>query len=140
MRFVYSLIVLFAFLSTPAFAQNNMPMPPCDGNITVVRVSEIKPGGTLEGLQASITAQVAWYRANGITDNQIVISRVILRDKTTGAHSYSDSEVIIYHLRPPSADRTPNHGDAGWNAFIKLYNDNAVLKNEYVTCLPKLMQ
>jgi hypothetical protein len=124
---------LLLTLASPAiFSQT----PACDGNIVVVRVSEIKPGH-LDEFMAAATAHTAWYRANGITDNEIIISRVIVRDKTTGAQSYSDHEVLSYHINPPGQARTPNRGDAAWNAYVKQYRDSSEIKNEYMTCMPK---
>jgi hypothetical protein len=114
-------------------------MPACDGDVAVVRVSQIKPGGSIEGFMAAVAAHKAWYRANGVTDNVIVASRVMERDKTTGEMKYSDTQVLTYHIRPPANERTPHRGDAAWNAYVKQYADNSVVQNEYVTCLPKLL-
>jgi hypothetical protein len=136
MRVVLSMIAFVALQATSAFAQNAMPA--CSGDIAIVRVSEIKPGGSMEGFMAALAAHKAWYRANGITDNVIVASRVVVRDKTTGAEKYSDTEVITYHIRPPASARTPHRGDAAWNAYVKQYRDNSDIKAEYVTCMPKL--
>ena len=130
-------IAIFLILAAQAmFAQ----MPACDGDIVIVRVSEIKSSGSLAGFMAAVTAHKAWYRANGITDNEMVTSRVIVRNATTGAQEYSDKEVLTYHINPPGPDRTPHRGDAAWNAYVKQYRDNSDLKSEYLTCMPKHAQ
>jgi hypothetical protein len=128
-----AIIVLQSF---SACAQR--PMPACDGDITVVRVSQIKPGGSIQGFMAAVEAHKAWYRSHGFTDNEIVASRVIVLDPKTGALEYSDTEVLTYHLRPPGMGNPPGQGDAAWNAYVKLYRDNSDIKSEYVTCLPRL--
>lgn len=126
-------LALLLTLASPAmFAQ----APACDGNIVIVRVSEIKPG-SMNGFMAAVAAHKAWYRANGVTDNEILVSRVIVRDPHTGARSYSEKEVLTYHINPPGQARTPNRGDAAWDAYVKQYRETSELKNEYMTCLPK---
>jgi hypothetical protein len=111
--------------------------PACDGDTAIVRVSTIKPGA-MQGFLAAVAAHKAWYRNHGIKDNVIVASRVILIDEHTGAMSYSDSEVITYHVRPPGPQKTPQH-DAAWDAYVKQYRDTSDIKTEYFTCMPKLV-
>jgi hypothetical protein len=48
MRLTLFLVSFLALQTAPAFAQDAMPK--CDGDIAVVRVSEIKPGGTMKGV------------------------------------------------------------------------------------------
>ena len=139
MRTAFLLTALLAIQATSAFAQQKPnALPACNGDVAIVRVSEIKPGG-MKGFMDAVAAHKAWYRANGVTDNVIVASRVIVKDEATGAMKYSDTEVITYHIRPPASDRTPHRGDAAWNAYVKQYKDTSDIKNEYLTCLPKLM-
>jgi hypothetical protein len=127
-------LAAFAALQIPgAFAQNTPPT--CDGDIAVVRVSAIKPGG-MEGFMAAVAAHKAWYRNHGFNDNVIVASRVILRDDKTGAMKYSDAEVVTYHIRPPKRD---GKMDAAWDAYVKLYRDTSDIKSQYMTCMPKLV-
>ena len=86
----------------------------------------------------AVEAHKAWYRANGVNDNDIVAARVLLRDEKTGQPTrYSDAEVMSFHLRPPAPSRTPNKNDAAWQAFLKQYKDNSDLKTEYWACIPK---
>ncbi len=136
MRVALLLTAIAVLQATSALAQNAMPA--CDGDITVVRVSQIKPGGSMEGFMSAVAAHKAWYRANGFTGNEIVAARVIVQDHTTGAVKYSDSEVLTYHFRPPAMGNPPNRGDAAWNAYVKQYRDNSDIKSEYTTCMPRL--
>src|SRR5450432_1676004 len=110
MRVIVFLSALVTLQSTLVFAQETAPA--CEGRIAVVRVSEILPKGGMNGFLAAVAAHKAWYRANGVNDNDIVVSRVIVRDEKTGTQKYSDKEVITYHLNPPGRTRTPNRGDA----------------------------
>ena len=135
MRLLLLVAAVLALYSAPSFAQEARPA--CNGSYAVVRVSEIKPGGTMKGFLDAAAAHQAWYRKNGVNDNEIVVSRVIVKDEKTGKLSYSDKEVITYHINPPDAKRTPNRGDADWNAYVKMYRDNSDMKSEYLTCMPK---
>jgi hypothetical protein len=138
MRTVLSLTAVAVLYATSAIAQNEMPA--CDGDITVVRVSQIKPGGSMQGFLAAVAAHKEWYRSHGFKDNEIMASRVLVMDHTTGAIKYSDTEVLTYHFRPPGMGNAPGRGDASWNAYVKLYRENSDIKSEYITCMPKLVK
>ena len=131
MRFasVLSALILTAI---PAFSQT-----PCDGNPTVVRVSTIKPGA-MEKFMAAVAAHKTWYRDNGVTENEIFTARVLVRDEATKSWKNSETEVISFHVRPPSSARTPKRGDAAWNAYVQMYRDSSEIKAEYMTCMPKM--
>ena len=132
------LTLALALLASAASAQTQPTSPTCFGDIATVRVSLIKPGGTIQGFMRAVEMHKAWYRANGVNDNDIVAARVLLRDEKTGQPTrYSDTEVMSFHLRPPAPSRTPNKNDAAWQAFLKQYKDNSDLKTEYWACVPK---
>lgn len=139
MRFLIYLSILLTFPIGSVIAQQAPAPKPlaCNGSVAIVRVSEIKAGGTMEGFMNAVAAHRAWYRNNGITDNEIYAARVIVRDEHTGVESYSDTEVLTFHINPPAAERTPKRGDDAWNAYVKMYRDNSDLKSEYMTCMPK---
>jgi hypothetical protein len=134
MRILFLLCSFLVLQSVPAFAQGEMP--PCDGHIAIVRVSEVKPGA-MERFTAAVEAHRAWYRKNGVKDNEIVASRVIVKDEKTGKMKYSDTEVITYHINPPSDNRKLPRDDDAWKAYVKMYRDSSTLKASYVTCRPK---
>jgi hypothetical protein len=79
MRTLLFLAALVVIQLPSALAQN---VPASDGDIAVVRVSTIKPGG-IEGLMAAVAAHKAWYHYHGFKDNVIVASRVIVTDENT---------------------------------------------------------
>jgi len=135
MRFILYLSSLLVFLAAPAVAQNAMPA--CSGELVIVRLSTIKPTGTMKGFMDAVAAHQAWYRNNGVMDDEIVAARIVVKDEKTGANKYSDTEVLTYHFNPPGGQRTPHRGDAAWNSYVKMYNDNADITKEYLTCMPK---
>ena len=133
------LFLTIAALLHAAPAAGQTAAPACFGDIVAVRLSQIKPGGTIQGFLKAVEGHKAWYRANGLTDNDIVAARVLAKDEKTGlpTNKYSENEVMSFHLRPPAAARTPNKNDAAWQAFIKQYRDNSDLKLEYSACVPR---
>src|SRR5271154_4559196 len=91
--------------STPSAAQQapaRPPMPACNGNYNIVRVSEIKPGMMDKFLQA-VASQKAWYASKGSPDT-ISVERVI--DMKAG--TYSTTQAITNHIQPPGT-KGPTH-------------------------------
>ncbi|HEX9202018.1 MAG TPA: hypothetical protein VF865_20850 [Acidobacteriaceae bacterium] len=143
MRVFRSLLVLGALLapltwapvSAPALAQqapaDYTPLP-CSGNIEVVRLSDIKPGMMLKFFEAVATQQ-AWYKKAG-TPDQIEIKRVVERDPATKLFKISQTQAVTSHIEPASRAKDPAH-DAGYDAFVALYNESATIKVEYRTCV-----
>jgi hypothetical protein len=129
------LTILVMFLCLSAGAQQNQPA--CDGEIAVVRVSQIKPGGSVDGFVQAVAAHLAWYRSHGFTENRIFASRVLESD-ASGQTRYSEKTVLTYHFNPPGMGNPPGRGDAAWNAYVQLYRDNSEIRSEYVTCMRKL--
>jgi hypothetical protein len=129
------LATLLTLLCFSALAQPNLPA--CNGEFTVVRVSQIKPGGSIDGFMKAVAAQQEWYRSHGFKDNRIVAVRVLEPDPFTGEVRYSEKTVLTYHYNPPGMGNPAGRGDDAWNAYVKLYRDNSDIQSEYVTCMPK---
>jgi hypothetical protein len=110
--------------------------PACEGNFATVRLSAITPGGSVEGFMKAVAAHREWYRSHGLADHEIFAARIVVRDEKTRAQSYSEKEVMTYHIAPPSSGPEPQH-DAAYDAFVKLYRDNSEIKQQYNVCLPK---
>lgn len=134
MRSAFALWGLLALSVTAVSAQDP---PACDGDITVVRVSKLKPGATLDGYLKAVEAHRAFYREHGFKDNEIVTARVIVRDQASGAMSYSEDQFLSLHIRPPFGQNVPGRGDAGYDAFVKQYRDTSDIVSETYACIPK---
>jgi hypothetical protein len=85
---------------------------------------------------AAAAAHQKWYRDHGVTDNQIIVSRVIQQDTATKRQTYSDTLLVSYHIRPPAPGLVKT-GDDSWNAYVKQYRENSDIRAEYMTCVPK---
>jgi hypothetical protein len=131
MQNTFLAIALLA-IPTSLFAQSQ-PLA-CDGRVSTVRVSEIKPDGSISGFMAAVDAHKAWYVAHGITNDEIFATRVILRDEKTREQSYSEKQFMTFHIHG-SRQPGPKHDEA-YDAFVKLYRANSDIKSEYNICLP----
>ena len=128
-----SLFLLIASLIVPLSLSAQNAMPACDGRMATVRISEIKPGGTVEGFMAAVAAHKVWYKGKGSAD-EIFVSRILVRDEKTHAQTYSDKQFMTFHIRAGSGPG-PAH-DEGYDAFVKLYRENSDIKSEYNVCMP----
>jgi len=146
MKWVGFLIASLGYLSLPSMGQNTVAAPianastqqqACEGTLTVVRLSDVKPGKADEFLAAT-AAQLAWYRANGVTSNQIYAARILVKDPVTNQSAYSDTQFVTFHINPPRGEAKLPREDAGWKAFVKLFRESSEVKTEYTTCTASL--
>jgi hypothetical protein len=128
-------IVLLGALSlfSALLAAQSAPLS-CDGRIATVRVSTIKPTGSVDGFLAAVAAHKAWTISHGVTNDEIFATRVILRDEKTREQSYSTTELMTFHIHG-SRQPGPKHDEA-YDAFVKLYRDNSDIKLAYDICMP----
>ena len=133
-----SLLPLFLTAFAAAGLAQNAPAPKlaCEGNMATIRLSAVTPTGTMEGLLKAVAAQKDWYHSHGQASHEIYPVRIIVRDEKTRAQTYSDKEVLTYHVRPASDQPEAAH-DAGYDAFVKLYRENSDIKQTWNVCLPK---
>jgi hypothetical protein len=134
------LFILASLAAVSVGSASAQTMPACNGDIAIVRVSQIKPTSSLAAFMKAQEAHIAWYRKNGFTDNQIYSSPVIVTDPKTKTSKYSDTEIIAFHVRPPSGVNgasVASKDQASWDAYVKLYRDSSDIKSDYIVCLPK---
>lgn len=116
-----------------ASAQGDTALPQCEGSYQIVRVSGIKPSGSMDGFLKAVEAHRAWYKSHGFKDNEIRTEKVMVQDPATKNWKYSDQEIMVVHVRPPQGVKH----DAAWDAFVKQYADNSSIKSEKFVCVPK---
>lgn len=117
-------------LATPALAQRSgerAPLAACDGTVTTIRTSTVRPGGWRE-FQRAVAAHAAWYAAHG-APARVTLARVFDRA------GYSEREAVtVTSWR--DASRQVTH-DAAWDRFVALYKASSTIKNEVRVCLPR---
>ena len=134
------LFILASLAAVSAGSASAQTMPACTGDIAIVRVSQVKPTSSVAAFMKAQEAHIAWYRKNGFTDNQIYSSPVIVTDPKTKTSKNSDTEIMSFHVRPPSGPNgmsVASKDQAAWDAYVKMYRDSSDLKAEYMACLPK---
>ena len=89
MRHILFVLASAVVLSTASASAQTMPA--CNGDMAIVRVSQIKPTSTLAAYMKAQEAHIAWYRKNGFSNNLIYSSPVIVTDPNTKASKYSAS-------------------------------------------------
>jgi hypothetical protein len=120
-----SVVFAFAAVMFASTAVAQAPMSACPGKQNIVRISEIKPG-MMAKFEEAVAAQAAWYKQAGSTD-EIILLQVV----DTKAHALSTTEALTEHL---STGKSPAH-DAGFDAFVALFNASSTIKSTYVTCV-----
>jgi hypothetical protein len=108
-------------------------MPVCNGVLSILRLSEITPNGSMDQFMAAVAAHQAWYASHGYSDI-IFASRVMTRDPQSGAAAYSDKQILTFHYAKPGGS-PPTH-DAAWDAYVKLYNATSTIKETTLSCVP----
>jgi hypothetical protein len=106
---------------------------PCTTYVDVVRLSELKPGMMAKFYEA-VALQQAWYRKAGGPDI-IEIRRVTQRDPATREYKISETQIVTSHIEP-ALRKEPAH-DAGFDAFVALFNESCTIKLEYRTCITR---
>jgi hypothetical protein len=120
-------------LTAPATAQR-APTDFCaGGEIAVVRMSTLVPGGSRDGFDKAVGDQLAWYRSHGFTQNRLVTAPVIVQDAVSKQWSVSPAEVFTLHINPPPIDAVKP--DDAYRAFVAEFRKNSAIASERTICL-----
>lgn len=112
----------------------------CDGVISILRISNYVDTGTEEGLREASSKHDAWYKSHGVTGNKQVLIPLLQYDRETDSFKKDSSRVATIHLNSVVSVKSQEHiGDAAWNEFITLYNENTEIAESMIVCLPELL-
>jgi len=128
----WMILVAATAIAVPnAAAAQSKPATACSqGELTRIRLSKIKPGGTLAGFRDAVAAHTRWYKAHGYRIEQRIAPVVTFGKAKAGA---SGLEVMTF---VSSADVPREKRDAGWNAFVAKYRANSEIERETIVCMP----
>ena len=118
-------------------AQPMAGLPACDGQIVSVYHEKVKEGGSLQGLMDAAKAQEAYWRAQGVTTNKIVVARIVNYDKTTKQPSMAPDEVYTYHFNVPPREQSQAAPSNTKPDYIDKYKANATVIERRTLCMPK---
>jgi hypothetical protein len=108
----------------------------CDGQLVGMRVSKLKPGGSMAGFADAVRANQAWYASHAMKDDRITSAPVFETvDKTMKP---SVTNIVSFHVYGNGSTETFKR-DAAWDAFVAKYKANASIESETRMCLPKGM-
>jgi hypothetical protein len=111
-------------------AQSAAPAACKTGELTRVRLSKIKPGGTMAGFNQAVAAHIAWYKAHGFKMTQRVAPVLVTAN---GKQQVSRDEVMTFS----AGDNVPrDKHDGGWDAFVAKYRANSTVEKETIVCMP----
>lgn len=117
-----------AFFSS-ANAQESATAPRCDGEVQIVRVSQLKPGVTVSDFEKVVVQHMAWYRSHGYTNNVQKVARIMTQQ------GFAANKVATIHVNAPGVPREKQ--DAGWAAFVAAYRAVSDVTEQHQLCLPK---
>jgi hypothetical protein len=128
----WMILVAAAAIAMPhAAAAQTKPAAACSqGELTRIRLSKIKPGGTLAGFRDAVAAHTRWYKAHGYRIEQRIAPVVTFAKGKAGA---SGLEVMTF---VSSADVPREKRDAAWTAFVAKYRANSEIERETIVCMP----
>ena len=106
----------------------------CNGDLVAVRVSKLKPGGSMAGLLDAAKDNGAWYGAHGLKADRFATAPVY--EQADGEPKPSVTRLMTFHVY--GTDTKPKH-DAAWNAFVAKYKANSTIESENRVCVPKGM-
>ena len=131
MRCIILAAVVAAVLPNGASAQPRPATACSQGELTRIRLSKIKSGGSLAGFRSAVAAHNRWYQAHGFRIEQRIAPVV---NSAKGRFRAASDEVMTF----VTSDDVPREKhDAGWQAFVALYRANSQIEKETIVCLPK---
>jgi hypothetical protein len=108
------------------------PLDLCKGGqLVVVRVNQLKPGGKAAYEQAA-RDHLGWYRSHGYNQNRLLVGQIISGDRRSG-FTASDTEFVSIHMDSPGVP--PDKRDAAWDAYVKAYRESSDLTVDKFACL-----
>ena len=125
------------------------------GQLTRIRLSKIKPNGSMAGFRDAVAAHTRWYKAHGYRMEQRIAPVVTFasgRTESNGARagygrkrtyrqvnasagSGGSSQEVMTFVTSDDVPREKH--DAGWNAFVAKYRANSQMERETIVCMPR---
>jgi len=104
----------------------------CPGELVSMRVSKLKPGGSMAGFAEAAKDNAAWYASHGLKADRFLTAPVY--EQADGEARPSVTRVMTIHVY--GGTTTPKK-DAAWAAFVAKYKANSTIESETRACLPK---
>jgi hypothetical protein len=131
MKRIFVVALAVAAVAQPALAQN---LCPNDTSPAVIRLSKLKPGGTMDGVRKAVADHAAWYKSHGYAADRIFLAPAIVpvADKP-GSFELAPDQYYTVHLK--AVNVTKDKQDAAWAAYVAEYNQNSEIVHTDVLCV-----
>ena len=117
-------------LAAPVLAAPGAPA--CNGQLVGLRVSKLKPGGSLAGFAEAVRDNGKWYASHGLKDDIVTMAPVY--ESADGTYKPSVTKAMSIHAYGGAAAPKP---DAAWEAFVAKYKANSTIESDVKVCLAK---
>lgn len=131
--FAVSLAIAALAEATPANAAPDAPCP--SGNIAIIRISKIAPGGSMAGFDKALADHAKWYADHGFGEDRITEAPVLMFDPVAKTLGRSADTVMTFHMH--AHDVPMEKHDKAWDAYVAEYRANSVIQTETVACMPQ---
>ena len=129
--FIRVAVVGMSLVAVPALAASPCPT----GRTATIRVSAIKPTGSMDGFRKAASAHAGWYKSHGYKTVQSIVP-VLSYDQPTDSERVSATEIVTIR----TGDDVPrDKHDAAWDAYVAQYKANSDIVAERRVCLPATM-
>ena len=126
---IFAVAAAAAVWPTVAAAQPKPAAACSQGELTRIRLSKIKPGGSLAGFRDAVAAHTRWFKAHGYRIEQRIAPVVTF---AKGKAAAAAQEVMTFAT---SDDVPRDKHDAGWQAFVAKYRANSDIERETIVCM-----
>lgn len=118
-------------VASPATAAPSVSAETCPaGKLQRVRVSEIVPGGSVEGFREAFADHARWYAAHGYKADRLTFSPVM---RESGRARGTSQRLVTIHTGVSNVPRDKQ--DAAWKAFAAKYKANSRIVSTTLTCM-----
>ena len=125
-------IILATLLASGSEALAAGAAPACNGDLVGMRVSSLKPGGSMAGFADAVRDNAKWYASHGLKDDRFAMAPVF--ESTDKTYKPSVTKAMTIHVY--GSAEAPKK-DAAWEAFVAKYQANSKIDSEVKVCLPK---
>ncbi len=115
----------------PSLAASAAPTEACPaGKLQRLRVSEIIPGGSIDGFREAFAEHARWYAGHGYKADRLTFSPVM---RESGRGRGAGQRLVTIHTSVSNVPRDKQ--DAAWKAFAAKYKANSRIVSTTLTCM-----
>src|SRR5438034_10749585 len=114
------MLVTALSISSAAMAQG---LCPNGGEVAVVRLSKLKPSGSMAGFEKAVAAHARWYASHGYRQDRLVTAPVVAFDRKAKRNTVVKDQILTIHYNAQTVPQTKR--DKAWDDYVALYKANS---------------